>query len=288
MVGPPRARTATKTPIAVGLALTLVRWKIRGSQRLLNVFGKLGMLDVVVQHELPHGIRFGVPLFRNCWDRRDLEQYEQQLVDLFASRCEPLSSLTLFDCGADIGIFSALVCSRTQRIGQVIAFEPNEEAAVFLRHNLSLLTVPAKGITSAVSSFIGTGRLETPDYAFDDSCGRYLVPGDGPIPVTTIDAIGVRGGDVAIKVDVEGGELDVLKGAAGTVVSAENCVIAWEAHPLVARRTRRDPVECLRFLLSLRPFTFVVAETGQPATSTESLLVDGRKDVFNIVGWTSD
>jgi len=190
----------------------------------------------------------------------------------------------LFDCGADIGTFSALVCSKTSRVAQVVAFEPNPDVSEFLEHNLSQLRVPSEAITKAVSCFEGTGRLEFPHYDHSDH-GRFLVPGDGPVEVVTIDGVGVRGGDVAIKIDVEGGELEVLKGAAGTISAVRNCVISFEGHPRVAQRLKRDPIECLRFLQSLRPFSFVVAETGE-SPSTASPLIGEREGVINVIGWT--
>lgn len=49
--------------------------------------------------------------------------------------------------------------------------------------------------------------------------------------MVTIDSFGVRGGYVAIKIYVEGGELEVLKGAAETISSARKCVISVEANP---------------------------------------------------------
>lgn len=265
-----------------------MHWRIRGSWWLLNLLERFGALDVIVQYTLAGNIRLDLPLFRNLWEPRYVKQYEQPLVDLFAERCKQFSSFVLFDRGADIGTFSAQVCSRKVPIGRIIAFEPNPDTAVFLRRNLSFLPYPSDAVACAPSSFVGSGRLESPDYAYSDSCGRFLVPGDGPIPVTTLDTLGVRGKDVAIKIDVEGSELDVLKGAADTILSARNCVVAWEAHPLVAKRTNRDPVECLRFLLSLRPFSFCIAETGEAVGASSSLISEDAKDVVNVVGWTND
>jgi predicted RNA methylase len=70
-----------------------------------------------------------VPLFRAdaCWDKRDVEDYERQLIHSFCRLLEPLFDVVLFDCGADIGTFSALVCSQTSRVTRVIAFEPNPD-----------------------------------------------------------------------------------------------------------------------------------------------------------------
>jgi len=240
-----------------------------------------------VEYQLARGVNVGVPIFREdtCWDKRDVETYESPLIDSFCRLLERSTDVVLFDCGADIGTFSALVCSHTSCVSRVIAFEPNPDVAEFMTHNLSQLPISAEGITKAVSWFIGTGRLEVPDYDTSDHA-RFLIPGDGPLEIVTIDSLGVRGSNVAIKIDVEGGELEVLKGAAETISSARQCVVTVEAHPKVALRTKRDPVECLRFLQSLRPFNFVVAETAELPSTSCPLIKDGQKMICNVIGWT--
>lgn len=280
-------KTVTHAPWILRLAKTMTRWRIRGGDRLVGIVGKLGMLDVVAQYQLGRGVNFSVPLFRadTCWDQRDIEDYERGLIHSFCSALEPLSDVVLFDCGADIGTFSALVCSRTSRVTRVIAFEPNPDVAGFMKHNFAQLPIPSNAITKAVGCFHGTGRLEVPAYDSSDHA-RFLVPGDGPLEVVTIDSFGVRGGDVAIKIDVEGGELDVLKGAAETIASARKCVVTVEANPRVAMRTKRDPVECLRFLESLRPFNFVIAETEESLLLSSPIISDGQKVTRNVLAWT--
>jgi FkbM family methyltransferase len=265
----------------------MTRWRIRGGSRLVGIFEKLGMLNVVAQYQLGREVSFNVPLFRSdtCWDRRDVEEYESRLIHSFCGLLEPMSAAVLFDCGADIGTFSALVCSQSSKVTRVIAFEPNPDVAGFMKRNLSQLQIPSKAITKAVGCFKGTGRLEAPDYDNSDHA-RFLVPGDGPLEVVTIDSFGVRGGDVAIKIDVEGGELDVLKGAAETIASARKCVVTVEANPRVAMRTKRDPVECLRFLQSLRPFNFLIAETEESLLLSSPIISDGQKATRNVLAWT--
>jgi len=280
-------KTVKQAPFLLRLAKTMTRWKIRGGNRLVEIFEQWGVLNLVVQYQLGRGVSFNVPLFRadTCWDQQDVENYETKLIHSFCRLLEPLSDVTLFDCGADIGTFSALVCSRSSRVTRVMAFEPNPDVAGFLKRNLSQLQVSSQAITKAVSCFTGTGRLEMPDYDHSDQA-RFLVPGDGPLEVVTIDSFGVRGGNVAIKMDVEGGELEVLKGAAETISSARKCVITVEAHPRVAKRTKRDPVLCLRFLRSLRPFCFAIAETEESPSSSLPLIKDGQTANCNVIGWT--
>jgi FkbM family methyltransferase len=282
-------RTVRRVPLLVETALTLVRWRVRGSQRLLNLFKKLGLANVIVEYEFGRGIRFDLPMFRHCWSEEYVNNYESKLIDVFCKRLDPLTDVVLLDCGADIGIFSALTCAKSAGVTRVVAFEPNTEAFDFLQHNLDKLPVKHKIVTKAVSSFNGRGKLEVPSYPgyrATDPCGRFLVPGDGPVEVTTIDSLDLRGGDIAMKIDVEGGELEVLKGAANTIRSARNCVVAWEAHPQVAARTNVDPIECLRFLRSVRPFSFQIAETGETPSEAEPLVRQGQTSVLNVIGWT--
>jgi len=265
----------------------MTRWRIRGGDRLVGIFGRMGMLNVVAQYQLGRGVNFSVPLFRadTCWDKDDIEGYEKGLIRLFCRLIEPLSYVVLFDCGADIGTFSALVCSQTTRVAQVIAFEPNPDVATFMKHNFAQLSVPSKAVTKAVGRFQGNGRLEVPGYDNSDHA-RFLVPGEGPLEVVTVDSFDMRGGDVAIKIDVEGGELEVLEGAAETIASARKCVITIEANPRVAKRTKRDPVECLRFLQSLRPFSFLIAETGESPSMSSPIIKAEQKAIQNVVAWT--
>lgn len=283
----PIPKIVTKAPLFLRFARTMTRWRIRGGSRLMGIFGQLGMLNVVAQYQLGRGVSFDVPLFRadTCWDQRDVENYEKRLIHSFCRLLEPLFDVVLFDCGADIGTFSALVCSQTSRVTRVIGFEPNPDVARFMKRNLSQLQIPSRAITKAVGCFKGTGRLEVPEYDGSDHA-RFLVPGDGPLEVVTIDSFGVRGGDVAIKIDVEGGELDVLRGAAETISSARKCLITVEANPRVALRTHRDPVECLRFLQSLRQFSFVIAETGESPLMSSPIIKDGQKTIQNVIGWS--
>jgi FkbM family methyltransferase len=280
-------KVVTRAPLLFRLARTMTRCRIRGGNRLVGILGQLGVLDVVAQYQLGRGVNFSVPLFRpdTCWDQRDIEDYEAGLIRSFCRLLEPLSDVVLFDCGADIGTFSALVCSRTSRVTRVIAFEPNPDVASFVRRNFAQLPIPSRVITKAVGSFHGTGRLEVPAYDNSDHA-RFLVPGEGPLQVVTIDSFGLRGGDVAIKIDVEGGELEVLEGAAKTITLARKCVVTVEANPRVAMRTKRDPVECLRFLQSLRPFSFLIAETEESPLTSSPIIRDGQKAIRNVIAWT--
>ncbi len=261
------------------LARSMQRHNIRGGGFLMRQLAVFGLLRRTTQYDLG-GVKFSVPLHKLTWDRKDVFDYEKRLIGAFRQAIAPLEKATLIDCGADIGTFSMLA-SLNSKIGRIIAFEPNADVTDILRDNLSRLPLASEVIGKAVSNFVGRGCLERPFYEPHDHA-RFLQPGDGPISVTKIDALNIRG-DIAIKIDIEGGELEALQGAKETIVAASRCVIAFEAHPMVSKRIGRDPIECLRFLASLRPFRFLVSETGTSPPLSEPLMRPGQTEVWNVI-----
>lgn len=270
-------------PLAFRLAKAMPGWHIRGAGLVLRFLRRLGVLNVIAQYELGQA-KFHVPLYRLPWNIKDVLRYEARFIDEFSRALTPLQSAVFFDCGADFGIFSALLCARNSRISRILAFEPSATACELLRANLGNLSVPSDIVPQAVGRIAGWGQLVRPEVGPSDDCARFLTLGSGPIRVTTIDSMGIIGGDVAIKLDLEGGELDALVGARQTIAAARNCVIGLEANPTVKQRTGRDPVECLRFLESVRPFQFIVSETGQRVGSSEPILNPNQVDIWNVVG----
>ena len=273
----------SSTPVLFRLLKRLHRRKLRGSYRLLQTCRPLWASCVPV-YSLPSHVRVAVPIGRkeNCWDITDILDYESELIHAFCAALAPLSDVTLFDCGADIGVFSALVCSRCDRIRRVLAFEPNPDIQdVFQQNILSLPNGEPRAV--ALGNFAGFGKLERP--AYDDSDhARYLVPSTQGFPLVPLDSFRAFGGNIAIKIDVEGGELDVICGAVETIHRASECVLTLEAHPSVCERTRRRPNDCMTFLASIRPFRFLVAETGRWVETSEDIIDPGRP--LNIVATT--
>jgi FkbM family methyltransferase len=261
------------------LAKSMERHNIPGGAFLIRKLAAFGLLHRATEYDLG-GVKFSVPLDRLTWDRKDVLDYEERHIRAFRQAIAPLEKATLIDCGADIGTFSVLA-SLNSKIDRIIAFEPNADVTDILRDNLSRLPLQSEVIGKAVSNFDGKGYLESPSYD-PHYHARFLRPGGGPISVARIDSLKIRG-DIAIKIDTEGGELEALQGAKDTIVAARRCVVAFEAHPRVSKRIGRDPIECLRFLVSLRPFRFLVPETGISPPLSEPLMRPGQTEVWNVI-----
>jgi len=194
-----------------------------------------------------------------------LAVYEREAIETMAHAIERMPSApVLVDVGADTGVYSRLLLSRTRRIERLVALEPNPKTYRVLEANLAGLATPCTLLNAAAGEQSGLGTLEAPDYD-DAERAMFVRPGPaGNVRLVTVDALlGAQPGCLALKIDVEGAELDVIKGAAESIAAAPRFVVQFEAHALVAKRTGVDPIECLRYIDAIRPVTWAVFEESE-------------------------
>jgi len=125
------------------------------------------------------------------------------------------------DIGANIGLTSVLLAQAGP--GPVYAFEPHPPTFAFLEK-----TVAANALANVtpVNLALGAEAGELPFFVDPDSSASHVVSpqndgreGSITVPIDTVDAfVGALEGRVSfIKIDAEGAEPDVLKGAAATL-----------------------------------------------------------------------
>jgi FkbM family methyltransferase len=145
--------------------------------------------------------------------------------------------MTVLDIGAHQGLYSVLAARRVGSTGQVIAFEPSPRELRRLRVNLTLNRCRNVRVESvAVSDLEGTADLFVCLHQ-ETGCNSLCPPavseptGRIPVRVTTLDRYlrqhGISPVDV-IKLDVEGAELSVLKGATQLLNATSRPVIVCE------------------------------------------------------------
>jgi FkbM family methyltransferase len=270
------------------LAVFLVRNQYRGGWRLLQIARRLGLLEKVVRVPIPGG-SLDVPLYRECnewWDESYVSSYEAAFVATLAAAATSLPQpVELIDCGADIGIFSALFAARFPRLRRITAFEPNGDALPLLTSNLRRLPAASAVRQAGVSDFRGRGRLETSPLDPTDSAKFIVRDADGQIAVERVDDLGIADASVVLKIDVEGGEIDVLRGALETLRNAPGFAVGFEAHRDVVGRTGVDPCACIRLLQSIRPVGIEVAEEHGRRIDPARPFFDqvGESKVYNVV-----
>lgn len=173
--------------------------------------------------------RYGIRFVLHAWE---LEEVDELLSKSFYKpdfrAVEKLLGPgdTAVDVGANVGTHSIMMARRVAAAGRVIAFEPTPTTASLMRENLSLNGVRTVDLVeAAISDAPGSVQMNVFDqrYSAWNSRGAPIVDGIAPV-----ETIGVRSEtlDAAmracgverinfLKIDVEGFELEALRGATG-------------------------------------------------------------------------
>jgi FkbM family methyltransferase len=148
---------------------------------------------------------------------------------------------TVLDVGANVGAYTVLFARWVGDSGRVVAFEPAPGSIAGLREHVRLngLSNRVEIVDAAVSDGVGSAIFDCEGV----SGANALVPGAaGPgaitVATTTLDAFCADRGlqPTVVKIDVEGAELDVLRGGR-RVLAAPGLQAFVEFHPAIwARR----------------------------------------------------
>ena len=267
----------------------LGRRKWFGVYRAMRIMLVLGLFNCVARFPLRNGAMMHVPLYRedSWWDEEDVWNYSRELIDVTQQLIHRMiGPVLLIDCGADIGVVSVLLASQEKNVREVIAFEPNPVAHAVLNLNLKALKCQTRAEESGVGAVPGRGTLRSPSHDRSDHA-RFVVPGQtGDFPIVRLDDLGVpTGRDVVIKIDVEGGEMDVIRGASALLHGARSFIIAFEAHPVQTERTGGDAVDIIKAISEIRECRTVVAEAPQVSIAGNTPFFDqlGQRRICNVI-----
>lgn len=146
---------------------------------------------------------------------------------------------TVVDVGANIGYNTIHAARLAGPRGRVVAVEPAADNLDVLRRNVAaagltnvLVEPVAAGSASGTADLFVRGRKSAVNSLFPQSCYAFVTD-IVRVPVVPLDEL-VSGGADVVKIDVEGGELDVLEGMPRLLQSsAPVLVVEW--HPLLQR-----------------------------------------------------
>lgn len=113
------------------------------------------------------------------------------------------------DVGANVGNHAVFFANYTAK--EVICIEANSQLIPILNSNIKSNPGQYRVISKGLGASIGTARLF---YPLKDNVGAgKLEVGKGEVELTTLDEVAPAAGVALVKIDVEGMELDVLRGA---------------------------------------------------------------------------
>jgi FkbM family methyltransferase len=170
--------------------------------------------------------------------------------------------MQVVDIGSNIGLYSILADRRVGKDGVVWAFEPSGESVNRLEKNLALNDCKRVRLARiALSDQPDTFLTLKSDRGFGDAY-RYLLPSkavgseeDGQtelVPVTTLDRWAAENGVTKIdflKVDIEGGEFRMFRGAQEVLKSNQDMLILFESEADWCKRagcSQQDTFELLK------------------------------------------
>ena len=219
----------------------------------------------VITHRI-EGRKFNVPVGEWCfWLEKGPENY---YLDEFLPFCNLLTKLekpfTFFDLGADIGTVSSLVATHCNNLKNVIAFEPNTKSFEVLAVNLENIRQPSLCINAAVSDFEGFATFHADLERLNDHEGYIDNSGEGDTKVTSLDIWLVKQQDIsieetiALKIDVEGQEIQAVLGAKSLIKNAKKVMILIEIHPDVLARTNNTPDDLFAITEQIRGIDWIV------------------------------
>jgi FkbM family methyltransferase len=223
--------------------------------------------------EFPYGDGYWSKLLNRSYN------YEDELELLFRHSRDV--DYTLLDCGANYGYWSVLVTSKPFGAHRAIAVEPSSDNFTKLANNARVNGNRFETMKCAIGSTKGTARLSgTKHEAFSIAGGT---DGGEEVPVMALDDLLADGkiaptGKYLIKLDVEGVEIDAIKG--GAKLLAGDSVIICEEHG-------NDPDHTVsRYILEQTPLKLIVYDprSNRLETVNELSILD-RIKVSNNIGY---
>ncbi|MBR0650844.1 FkbM family methyltransferase [Roseomonas terrae] len=229
-----------------------------------------------------HGVSLGC--LRGAWEPAE--------TDFILTVLEPGDGF--IDVGANIGWFSILAAQAVGPQGRVHAFEPRADLSRRLRQSVADNGFDERCRIEAIALGAEEGAIELAWAPDERNPGHsFLVPGAMPegavslgrVPVRPLDALGIEGPVRLIKIDVEGAEPLVLRGAQA-LIARDRPVLLVEVFPHWLSRVSGTTAEAL--LTQLREWGYRLFHLGESGIGRELHAGDdgtepGGPDYFNLV-----
>jgi FkbM family methyltransferase len=216
----------------------------------------------VVIREIAPGVRLFIDLSDHVIGLNILRgHYEQDEIRFVRGLLKPGDSA--IDVGGHIGFFTMQMAAAVGPGGRVYAFEPLDSNADLLERSITEngFGDRVRFQRAAVGAAPGTATLTFPAETLNSGGAYLLRHGTAPltgnqkrdVPLVALDALDLRRPVRFIKMDVEGAEPQVLRGAA-RILEEDRPVILSEVHP--TQLERASGVTAAQFLAQIAAFGY--------------------------------
>jgi FkbM family methyltransferase len=251
----------------------------RGYNSCANLLRKtLPQRDIAIRlnsdatFEFPYGDGYWSKLLNRSFS------YEDELEMLF--RDSVGVDYTLIDCGANFGYWSVLISSIPYGSHKAIAIEPSSQNFVKLANNSEINGNRFEVLKCAIGAARGTARLSGTKHEAFSIAGNTSGGGED-VPVIALDNLLDDGkispdGKYLIKLDVEGVEIEAIKG--GKRLLQGDSVLLCEEHGNDSNHT------VSRYILEQTPLKLIVYDprSHRLETVTELSILDRIKVSSNV------
>lgn len=233
---------------------------------------------------------------RKLWDITNLNSIVERAIFLNLEYDKPTVEFikhfvkegdVCIDVGANIGYFTELLSDAVGKQGEVIAFEASPIHFKTLKRNmelnnaknyklLNLALSDTKGHAS-IFTMNSTGSIVS-DYS---SYGLKTVSRDEIEMLPLDDVLSYQENIKFIKIDVDGNELQVLKGAHNIIVN-QKPMICIEICERTQQAGGSSSEELLEFLKNLG-YSFLISFDGQPVSIDEVLRVSQEQNYIDVL-----
>ena len=186
---------------------------------------------------------------------------------------------TAIDVGAHIGFFTMQMAAAVGTAGRIYAFEPFDANADLLEQSLHENRFDDRVVfrRAAVGAAAGTATLTFPAETLNTGGAYLLREGGAPlaghqtkgVPVVALDGLDLRRPVRFIKMDVEGAEPQVIRGAE-RILREDSPVILSELHPVQLERASGTTAD--EFVAQMRAL-------GYRAQTLDGAAIDRAPDV---------
>jgi FkbM family methyltransferase len=207
--------------------------------------------------------------------------HEEGTVKLCRRLIRP--GMTVIDAGAHVGYFTRLFAELVGPHGKVYAFEPNPHTFALLKKNTERLS-NAVLINKGLSRESGQSRLFLNEHEFADSLFQQNdALSSIHIEVISMDEFWQQLGRPYvdfIKMDVEGAEPDILKGATQLLSCQKGLGLVTEFRPVSLEAAGIDPAVFLDLLCSLKFRYAAIGPQGDLLTELPNIKVGKYVNLF--------